>query len=90
MDDQLTEVLNTFQANLDDNAEGMALLPDMDPFRLGQPLDLGGKSTYMGGLEKTSAALPLNFSRRGAEFAFFSDCDESSNETESDASSGSS
>src|ERR1700722_18579947 len=42
-DDQLTEVLDTFQANLNNNAEDMVLLPNMEPFRLGQPLDFGGK-----------------------------------------------
>ena len=85
-DDQLTEVLDTFQANLDNNADGMALLPNMEPFRLGQPLDLGGKSTYMGGLEESSEALPLNFDRRGAEFALFSDCDDSNDGSGSDVS----
>jgi hypothetical protein len=105
MDDQLTEVLYTFQANLNNNAEDMALLPNMEPFRLGQPLDLGGKSNYMGGLEESSErseanlnnntegsserseALPLNFNRLGAEFALFSNCDDSSNESGSDVSS---
>jgi hypothetical protein len=89
MDDQLTEVLNTFQANLDNNAEDMALLPNMEPFRLGQPLNLGGKSTYMGGLEESSEALPLDFNRPGAEFALFTDSesDDSDNESGSDASS---
>ena len=86
-DDQLTEVFNTFQANLDNNADDMALLPDMEPFRLGQPLELGGKSTYMGGLEEGSEALPLNFNRPGAEFALFSDCEDSNDGSESDMSS---
>ena len=83
-DDRLTEVLDTFQANIDNNAEGMALLPNMEPFRLGQLLDLGGQSTYMGGLEEDSQALPLNFNRPGAEYALFSDGDDSSNGSESD------
>jgi len=85
MDEQLTEVLDTFQLNLNDDAEGMALLPNMEPFRLGQPLNLGGKSTYLGGLEESSEALPLNFNRPGAEFALFTDYD-SSNESGSDVS----
>jgi hypothetical protein len=86
-DDQLTEVINTFQANLDNNAEGMALLPDMEPFHLGQPLDLGGKTSYLGGLEENSGALPLNFNRLGVEFTLFSDCDDSGSENGSDTSS---
>jgi hypothetical protein len=89
IDDQLTEVLDTFQANIDNNAEDMALLPNMEPFRLGQPLDLGGKSTYVGGLEESSEALPLDFNRPGAEYALFTDSDDSDdsgNESGSDAS----
>lgn len=82
MDEQMTEVLNTFQANLDNNAEEMALLPGMEPFRLGQPLDLGGKSTYVGGLEEGSQALPLGFNRPGAEYALFSDSDDASDDSE--------
>jgi hypothetical protein len=86
MDDQLTDVLNTFQANNAD-PEDMDLLPGMEPFRLGQPLDLGGKTTYLGGVEESSEALPLNFNRPGAEFALLSDCNDSgSDESESDAS----
>ena len=85
VDDRLTEEIHTFQANLVNNAEGMDLLPNMEQFRLGQPLDLGGKSTYVGGLEENSEALPLNFNRPGAEFALFSDCDDSC-ESGSDAS----
>ena len=77
-DDQLTEVLSTFQVNLDNNdAEDMALLPNMEPFHLGQPLDLGGRSSYLGGLEKSSENLPLDFNRQGAEYALFSDSDDS-------------
>jgi hypothetical protein len=86
MDDQLTEVLNTIQLNLNNDAEDMALLPNMEPFCLGQPLNLGGKSTYMGGLEENSEALPLDFNRPGAEFALFSDNDNSSSESDSDVS----
>ena len=64
----------------------MALLPDMEPFCLGRPLDLGGRSAYLGGLEASSEALPLNFNRPGVEFALFTDCDDSSNEDGSDVS----
>lgn len=78
MDKQLTEVLDTFQANLDNDAEDMALLPNMEPFCLGQPLNLGGRSTYLGRLEESSEALPLDFNRPGAEYALFTDSDEES------------
>lgn len=86
LDDQLTDVLTTFQANVDNSAEpeDMALLPNMEPFRLGKPLDLGGKTTYLGGLEKSSEALPLDFKRPGAEYAYFTSSDDSSNESGSD------
>ena len=87
IDNQLTEELDTFQANLNNDTEDMALLPNMEPFRLGQPLNLGGKSTYMGGLEESSDALPLDFNRPGAEFALFTDSDDSGNESGSDVSS---
>lgn len=70
--DQLTDVLDTFQANLENTIEDFELLPDMEPFRLGQPLDLGDKFNYIGGLE---GSVPLNFNRPGAEFALFSDRD---------------
>ena len=81
-DDQLTDVLNTFQANFDNNAEDMALLPNLEPFRLGQPLNLGGKSTYVGGLEESSEDLPFDFNRPGAEYAIFTDSDhDSSNDS---------
>lgn len=48
-DDQMTDVLDMFQANLNNNAEpeDMALLPNVEPFHLGKPLYLGGKSTYI-------------------------------------------
>ena len=84
IDDQLTEELNTFQANLDNDTKDMALLPNMEPFCLGQPLNLGGKSTYMGRLEESSDALPLDFNRPGAEFALFTDSNDSGNESDSD------
>jgi hypothetical protein len=58
-DKHLTQALNTFQANLDNDAQDMALLPKMEPFRLGRPLNLGGRSTYLGRLEESSEALPL-------------------------------
>jgi len=75
--DQLTDILETFQVNVNNSAEDMDLLPNMEPFRLGQPLDLGGRTMYVGGLEEGSRALPLNFNRPGAEFALLSDSDDS-------------
>jgi hypothetical protein len=84
VDDQLTDVLSTFQANVDNSAEDMALLPNMEPFRLGKPLDLGGKTTYVGGLEEGSQALPLDFNRPGAEYVLLSDSDDSGDESGSD------
>ena len=81
-EDQLSDVLDTFQADLDNSPDDMALLPNMEPFRLGRPLDLGGKSTYIGGL---AGSVPLNFDRPGAEYALFTDSDDdSNNESEPD------
>ena len=51
LDSQLTDVLKTFQVNVDSSAEDMSLLPNMEPLHLGQPLDLGGRTTYVGRLE---------------------------------------
>ena len=61
-DDQLTDVLHTFQANVDNSTE------DMEPFCLDKLLELGGRTTYVGRLEEDSQALPLDFNRPGAEF----------------------
>ena len=83
VDDQLTDVLHTFQANVNNSAEDMALLPNMEPFHLGKPLELGGRTTYVGGLEEDSQALPLDFNRPGAEFALLSDSDDSTGSNES-------
>ena len=52
----------------------------MQSFHLGQPLDLGGKSTYLGGLEEGSQALPLDFNWPGAEFVVFPSSDDSGND----------
>lgn len=83
-DDQMTDVLDTFQANINNSAQDMALLPNIEPFRLGKPLDLGGKSTYIGGLED-SETLPLGFNRVGAEYArFTSDEDDDSSDSDSE------
>jgi hypothetical protein len=84
MDGQLTDVLNTFQANHDDNAENMMeLLPNMEPFRLGWPLNLDGRFNYIGGLEP-EGSVPLDINRAGAEYALFTDSDDSSNNSEPD------
>lgn len=81
MDDQLTDELDTFQVNLNNtDLEGMVLLSNMEPFHLDQPLDLGDKSTYIGGLE---GSVPLNFNRPGAEYALFSDTDDSNDDSDS-------
>ena len=84
MDDQLTDVLDTFQANHDNNTEDMALLPNMEPFHLGQPLNLDGRFNYIGGLEPESS-VPLDFNRPGVEYALFTDSDNSSNDSEPDS-----
>ena len=87
MNDQLTQVLDTFQVNLNNSgSEDVALLPNMERFRLGQPLDLGGKSTYIGGLD---GSVPLNFNRPGAEYALFSDSDDSDDDSDSNNECGS-
>ena len=52
----------------------------MQPFCLGQPFDLGGKSTYLGGLEEGSQALPLDFNWPSADFVVLLSSDDSGND----------
>jgi hypothetical protein len=75
---QLGEIL-TQSLSEPDNI--IALLPDMEPFRLGQPLDAGRNINYIGGIDVSalSSDVPVPLS----EFADFT-TDESSNEDDKD------
>ena len=49
-DAALTDILTSHQQSSSEQANIMALLPDMEPFRLGQPLDAGRNINYIGGI----------------------------------------
>ena len=50
-DETLTEVVTTYSALPNQEPEEMPLLPNMKPFRQGQPLIIEGKYAYIGGLD---------------------------------------
>lgn len=56
--EQLTDILATHQMTLEQDINDcmMPLLPNMEPFRLGQPLEIGGRSNYVGGLGSSELA----------------------------------
>jgi hypothetical protein len=68
----LTEVLTSCH-NQDDSVD-IPLLPNMEQFRLGQPLDLGSNGSYIGGLD--FEALPDGMRELAAEYAAFTTDDE--------------
>ena len=80
-DAALTDILTSHQQSLSEPANIMALLPDMEPFRLGQPLDAGRNINYIGGIgvSALSSDVPVPL----PEFADFT-TDESSEEDDED------
>jgi hypothetical protein len=80
-DAALTDVLTSHQQSLSEPDNIMALLPDMEPFRLGQPLDAGRNINYIGGIDVSalSSDVPVPL----PEFADFT-TDESSDEDDED------
>lgn len=72
LDEHLTEIITHYKTHgqeLDD----MPLLPNMDAFRLGQPLNLGANSNYIGGLD---GSVITNSTEPSPEFADFTDDDD--------------
>jgi hypothetical protein len=69
--EEVTEILTSYQENLEEEPDNVPLLPNMEEFRLGQPLDLGGNACYIGGLE--SSVLPDSIQGRFGEYADFTD-----------------
>ena len=80
-DAALTDILTSHQQSSSEQANIMALLPDMEPFRLGQPLDAGRNINYIGGINVSalSSDVPVPL----PEFADFT-TDESSGEDDED------
>lgn len=50
-DKELTDILSSHQPSAQPVQEDMALLPDMAPFYLGHPIDVGTNTNYIGRLD---------------------------------------
>ena len=81
-DEQLSTVLDSHKETLSRDQEDMPLLPGMDPFRLGQPLQPGRRGQYIGGLDDT--ALEGALSNFGVEYAEFTSDEEGEGDDEGD------
>jgi hypothetical protein len=68
----LTEVLTSYHDQ--DVSVDIPLLPNMEQFRPGKPLDIGSKGSYIGGLD--FEALPDGIREVAAEYAEFTTDDE--------------
>jgi hypothetical protein len=69
-DDQLARILDSHTAETHES-EDMPLLPGMEAFRLGQPLQPGKRGQYIGGLDDVSLGTALQ--KLGVEYADFTD-----------------
>jgi hypothetical protein len=69
-DEELTNIISSHQ-QLESTQpdEDMPLLPDMEPFRLGRPLNVGERVNYIGGLSNGDP---------GPEYALFTSEEEES------------
>lgn len=76
----LTEVLTSYHDQ--DDSVNIPLLPNMEQFRLGQPLDLGSNGSYIGGLD--FGALPDGIRGVAAEYVDFTTDDESDGTEDND------
>ena len=76
-DAALTDILthHQHQQSLAEPGNDMPLLPDMEPFRLGQPLDVGRNINYIGGVDVS--ALPSDVPAPRPKFADFTTDEES-------------
>lgn len=75
----LTEVLTSYDhASNQYDSDDVPLLPNMEQFRLGQPLDLGRKGSYIGGLDFD--ALPDELAAELADFTSDDETDSGDNE----------
>jgi hypothetical protein len=85
-DEQLTEIISHHDMTRGQEPDNMPLLPNMDAFRLGQPLDLGPKANYIGGLDGSALTNSMEVTRMepSPEFADFS-TEEEDDEDEEDS-----
>ena len=52
---EISEFVTSYQQSVQDDPQNVSLLDGMEPFRLGQPLNLSrGNSQYIGGLESSA------------------------------------
>ena len=70
-DEELTDILSSHQQSAQAD-QGMSLLPNMEPFRLGRPLVVGRDVNYIGGLDASSSD-PVPH----PEYAYFTSDEES-------------
>jgi hypothetical protein len=75
---QLTEIITHHNMTCGQEPDNMPLLPNMEAFRLGQPLDLGMNASYIGGLDGSAF---INSMGPSPEYADFTD-DESEDEVD--------
>ena len=79
-DEHLTEITTCYDATCRQESDDiMPLLPNMEAFRLGQPLDLGPNANYIGGLDDPVLADGV------PEFAVFTDSEGEESENDEDA-----
>ena len=55
-DEELTDILSRHQPSARPDQADMDLLPNMAPFRLGRPIDVGAKANYIGGLDISTSS----------------------------------
>lgn len=81
--EQLTKITACYNATHEQDSDDMALLPDMDAFHPGQPLNLRPNANYIGGLD---GSVFTNSTEAGPvpEFADFTEEDETDEEEEGD------
>ncbi|KAF8522943.1 hypothetical protein BU17DRAFT_86522 [Hysterangium stoloniferum] len=78
--EQLTDIITHHNMTYGQEPDNMPLLPNMEAFRLGQPLDLGMNASYIGG---SNGSALINSTGPSPEYADFTD-DESEDEVDED------
>ena len=66
--EQLTEIITNHNATLEPGLDNMPLLLNMEAFQLGQLLDLGANTNYIGGLEDPASNSDMGPSPEYADF----------------------
>jgi hypothetical protein len=74
-DEVLVDILSNHQQTSSQPDADMPLLPNMQPFRLGQPLNAGRNTDYIGGID--ISALPSSVPVPRPEYAYITSDEES-------------